>query len=283
MGLRAQVLRGTDAETTWLLDPRVALGWDFSDRTSAHLSWGHFHQEDEAHELKVEDGLGAFPAAQLSQHLILGLRHAPRPGLDLRAEVFSKHQTAPRARFENLFSRRTILPELSPDRVQVLPEDAELRGVELSVQWRRGDFESWLSTGWSEALDETGGDHTHRNWDGSFTAAGGVQWAQGPWSAQAVLSMRRGLPTTGLLASSSGAALGPRNALRLPGFRQLDLRAQYQQPVTRGELRYSFELLNALNSPNECCAVLDGSNGALQLRRQQGLPLFPSLGVRWTW
>jgi len=76
VGLRAQrtITTGTTAES-WLYDPRINLLWQAGPATHLRAHWGRFHQTDEVHELKVEDGLTAFPEAQRSEHWIVGLDH----------------------------------------------------------------------------------------------------------------------------------------------------------------------------------------------------------------
>jgi hypothetical protein len=78
-------------------------------------------------------------------------------------------------------------------------------------------------------------------------------------------------------------ALQARNASHLPNYVQLDLRFQYTQPLGLGGIAYSFELLNATNQLNQCCTELQLGPQGLQTRSLRGLPLFPSLGIRWGW
>ena len=124
--------RGHDGRD-WLFDPRLSLRYELTPAWELRAHWGRFHQTDEVHELKVEDGLTAFPEAQESDHFILGVDHRLRNGLALRAEWFRKFQRDPRPRFENLLDPLTVLPEIGPDRVEVAPNSAGVRGAEISV------------------------------------------------------------------------------------------------------------------------------------------------------
>ena len=132
MRTQRTITAGTTAEN-WLFDPRLSLRYELTPAWELRAHWGRFHQTDEVHELKVEDGLTAFPEAQESDHFILGVDHRLRNGLALRAEWFRKFQRDPRPRFENLLDPMTVLPEIAPDRVEVAPNSAGVRGAEISV------------------------------------------------------------------------------------------------------------------------------------------------------
>ena len=161
LGLRGQrtVTDGTTTEN-WQFDPRINLRWQFNPSTSVRAHWGRFSQTDEVHELKVEDGLTAFPEAQRSDQAIVGIDHRLNNGLAIRLEGFRKLQSDPRPHFENLLDPMSLVPEIAPDRIEVAPLAAEVRGAEISVMSEGHDLSWWLGLAWSEALDSLGG---HRN------------------------------------------------------------------------------------------------------------------------
>ncbi len=283
LGLRAQrtITSGSTTED-WLYDPRVNLRWQLAAATKLRLHWGRFHQTDEVHELKVEDGLMEFPTAQRSDHLIFGLDHRLPGGLALRLEGFRKVQSAPRPRFENMLDPLTLLPEIAPDRVLIAPESAEMKGVELSVSSEEYHATRWLSIVWSDAADHEGGRDVPRSWDQNWAVTAGMDWIHGPWRLGAIASAHRGWPTTSIDASG----LGNRNRDRLPTYATLDLRAEYRRPLATGSLTLVFELTNALNRRNICCSELaatdDGSGMTIFATRGRAwLPVLPSIGVLW--
>lgn len=287
-GARGESLVTSGIETRWDVDPRLGLRWEPRPGTRLSFNWGRYLQTDEIQELKIEDGLTHFPAPQRSEHLILGLDLAPDDDTAVRAAAFVKRQSDPRARFENVFNRRTILPELGPDRVEVLPTDSEIHGVELSGERRWGPWQLAVNTGWSEALDEgpdTGyGTHTRRSWDVGWELGVWGTWRAGPWTVTSGIARRPGFPTTALLHDAAGYALGERNGIRLPRYIEWDLKTQYVQATARGVLQYSAQVTNLLNASNDCCTeLLRDAGGGLELRRLRGLPLLPSLGIRWSW
>ena len=283
LGLRAQrtITDGTTTED-WLYDPRVNLRWQISRATSLRVHWGRFHQTDEVHELKVEDGLTEFPAAQRSDHLILGIDHRLSSGFALRVEGFRKIQSAPRPRFENMLDTLSVIPELAPDRVLIAPQSAEMRGVEVSVTSEKVDTKRWLSVSWSDAVDSENGLRVPRSWDQTWAITAGMDWIRGLWRLGAIAGAHRGWPTTRV----DETGLGGRNRDRLSTYATLDLRAEYRRPLAIGSIALTFELINALNRQNICCSELiaidDGSgNTTFETRRRDWLPILPSIGVLW--
>lgn len=283
LGLRGQrtITEGATTEN-WQYDPRVNLRWEIRPATSLRAHWGRFHQTDEVHELKVEDGLTAFPDAQTSDHLIAGLDHRLDNGLALRLEWFRKLQTEPRPHFENLLDPLSVVPEVAPDRVSVVPAAAEVRGTELSLVSESADLSWWASVTWSEARDKIDGRRVPRSWDQTWAATAGIDWTRRDWRFGAVAGAHRGWPTTRVLATE----LGDRNAARFPTRVGVDLRAQYRRPLRVGSLEVTIELTNAVNAGNVCCAEListdDGGGGvAFSTRKSDWLPIVPSVGVLW--
>ncbi|MBX3702652.1 MAG: TonB-dependent receptor [Steroidobacteraceae bacterium] len=283
LGLRTQ--RTVTANSTteeWLPDPRVSLRWEVADGTSLRAHWGRFHQTDEVHELKVEDGLTAFPEAQRSDHFIAGFDHRFADGLAMRLEWFRKLQSDPRPHFENLLDPLSVVPEVAPDRVMIVPQSADIRGAELSLVSESRELGWWASLAWSEAKDIVAGRRVPRSWDQSWAVTAGFDWTRGDWRLGAITSARRGWPTTRVLPAS----LGERNAARFPSRIGVDLRAEYRRPLAAGRLAVTIEVTNALNVGNSCCQQLvptsDGADGVVfASRRSDWLPVVPSVGVLW--
>ena len=282
-GMRAQYTEAASESSESSTDPRLGLRWQLTPATRLHINWGRYHQIDEIQELKVEDGLETFPIPQSSEHLIIGAEHQLSDDIGLRLEIYSKQQGKPRERFENLFNRRTLLPEIEPDRIGIDPGFARIRGVELSADYRQSDWRAWISAGWFRADDSVDGELIPRSWDSGWSTSGGGTWNRGPWSASATLNIHQGFPTTPLLQSPAGSEIGGHNATRLAGFLNLNLRVDYTQAVSIGEVRYSAELMNSLDQPNDCCTDLLRTVDGFALKTLHGPPLLPSLGVRWSW
>ena len=282
LGLRVQrtVTPGLDNE--WLYDPRVNLRWQLGPATEVRLHWGRFHQTDEVHELKVEDGLTSFPSAQRADHLIAGLEHWFTNGMSLRIEGFRKRQSAPRPRFENVLTRLSIVPDLAPDRVLLAPDEAEIAGVELTASFEGPHARHWASLSWSNSVDTLGNVDTARSWDQAWAFSTGVDWTRGAWRFSAIAAGHSGWPTTRL----QDGILGSRNAARLPYYASVDLRAEYHRPLALGRLTLAADVTNSMNRNNICCSdltIVEGPDGRPMLgaSNRSWLPLVPSVSVLW--
>jgi outer membrane cobalamin receptor len=251
------------------------------------LQWGRFHQSDDVNELRVQDGMTVFDRPQRSDHLILGLDRQLMNGIGVRAEVFSKRQLDPRVRYENLFDRLAILPELEPDRVRVAADSSELRGVELSAELRGHPFSWWASYTWAEAIDHIDRVEVPRSWDQRHAVTLGTTWQRGRWDASLVGTAHSGWPITDLVTATSGSMLGTRSADRVSTYFSVDMRVRYHWLLDRSDLALAFELTNALDHDNSWGRELiatrnpDGSTG-FATRPVDSLPLIPSLSVQWS-
>jgi hypothetical protein len=287
MGFRLERDSGFGLDAHTMLDPRLALKWAFLPDTQMRVQWGRFHQSDEVNELRVQEGMTVFDRPQRSDHLIFGLDHRLQNGVALRAEAFSKRQLDPRVRYENLFDRLAILPELEPDHVRVAPDSSELRGLELSAERRGHPFSWWASYTWAQALDDIDSVELPRSWDQRHAVTLGTSYQRGRWDASVVGTAHSGWPITDLITTPTGAVLGTRSGDRVPTYFSVDMRVRYHWFLERSDLAVAFELTNALDRNNSCCRELtahsnpDGTT-SFGTRQVDSLPLIPSLSVQWS-
>ncbi|HEU4779436.1 MAG TPA: TonB-dependent receptor, partial [Steroidobacteraceae bacterium] len=286
IGLRVQEMRvGGVRERTW--DPRFSVRWEIRPRTGLRAHWGRFHQADDVHELAVPDGVTEFARAQRSDHLILGIEHRLTNGVQLRAEVFRKQQRHPRARFENLMNPIEVFAEVAPDRVRVAPDEAEMRGVELSIALERESWRGWSSVSVARALDEFGTDEVPRSWDQRLAWTSGIDWRRGQWRVGGAATIRSGWPITPIGYDTDGdAILGSRNADRLPAFATLDFRVEYRRPLAVGSLAVALEVSNVTNRRNQCCLDvevedIDTPEESIVAEKMYWPRLLPSLSIEW--
>jgi outer membrane cobalamin receptor len=286
VGLRVQDSRiGAVHERTW--DPRLGVRWEIGPRTGVRAHWGRFHQADEVHELAVADGVTGFSRAQRSEHLILGIEHRLTNGVQLRAEVFRKQQKHPRARFENLMSPLEVFAEVAPDRVRIEPDEAEMRGIELSIALERESWRGWSSVSVARAVDEFSTGEVPRSWDQRLAWSSGIDWHRGQWRVGGAATLRSGWPITPIGYTVDGdAVLGSRNADRLPAFATLDLRVEYRRPLAVGRLTVALEVSNLTNRLNQCCVDvevddIDTPDESIVAEKEFWPRLLPSLSIEW--
>jgi hypothetical protein len=266
--------------------------YDFDPSTRLRAAWGRFWQAQGPNELQVEDGVSTFWEPQKADHLIVSVERDLRANIDLRLEIYQKDYDRVRPHFENLFDPVTLLPELEPDRVEVAPDHARARGVELLFSRRgKGPWSGWWSYGWSRVVDKIDGRDVPRSWDQRHTISAGMRYTGNDWEFTVADSYHTGWPTTSLeLTSSSGGGpdevvVGERNARRFDDFNSLDLRALRRYDLEESILELSFELTNSLARRNPCCTeyTVTAPGGVPLIDRDEDYwpRLVPSAGVLW--
>jgi outer membrane receptor protein involved in Fe transport len=277
------------------LGPRASLLYRLGGQTELRLSHGRFFQSQGLTDLPVEDGAIAFAPAQDAAHTVLGVNHRFPAGLALRAEVFGKTTYNARPRYENMYDPLVLLPELRPDRIQIVPDRGEARGVEMSLSVDR-PLSWWFGWSLAHSDDVIDGARVARSWDQRHALSGGVTRDVGAWTLSGVADIHTGWPTTTLALVPSNApnavdgvvaVPGPRNAERLGPTRRLDFRASRRVAAGLGSLRVFAEVTNLTNRGNECCvryeqvATPPGAPAELELVPQHGLPLVLNVGALW--
>ena len=273
--------------------PRASLLYRLGAQTDLRVSYGKYFQAEEILELQVEDGVSEFGRAQDASHSIASFEHRFGNDLQLRVEWFRKWTKSARPRFENLYDPLAILPELRPGRIEVTPDRAEARGVEVFLDGQR-PVSWWLGLSAARAHDFIAGSAVPRNWDQRQALTGGVTWDVGTWTMNAVATYHSGWPVTPMSLSTVAAppggttvvaVTGERNSERLERLRRIDVRAEREYPLKIGSLGLFAEVTNLTGRSNPCCVRYTAtvSNGTTLLEREDldGLPFVVNVGVLW--
>jgi hypothetical protein len=268
------------------VSPRVAAMLDLGSRATLRASWGRFYQAQGINEVQVEDGLTELFRAQEAEHAVLSFEYLFSDSLSLRAEIYEKEFERVRPRFENLFMRVSLLPELLPDRVMLEPLSAAAEGIELSLDAQREHWQWWLSFTRSSIEDQLAARWAKRSWEEPWSAKGGAIWGGPRWTTAVTITMRSGWPITDLALVGNDVA-GTYNAVAFENFRSLDVRASRNFALERGSLEFFVELNNALDAENPCCFDYElATNAALEpvgltIDTHNWLPVIPTLGFLW--
>jgi hypothetical protein len=202
-------------------------------------------------------------------------------------EAYRKEFERLRPRFENVYHRVSLLPELLPDRIMLAPSSGEATGVELALDGQSAAWSWWLTLARSSVTDRIGGARVARSWDEPWSVKAGTRWSGPRWSTTVAATVHTGWPTTTLGIGEDGLAAGALNDERLPTFATLDIKASRRVALERGSLTWDLELQNALDRNNRYSLdyTLDfGAAGrpiAVQIEPRNWLPLVPSFGVLW--
>jgi len=311
LGLRRDRQTYTDPTYSNQLSPRISLLRELNSSIDLRISWGRYYQSQAIQQLQVEDGIDHFFPAQRADHWIAGLQYRSAGDYRLRLEIFDKKYGRLKPRFENLFDKLALIPELEPDRVRLDPDSARARGIEMGVEYRgERELNWWLNTSLSKSTDSINGRNERRAWDQRFALQGGIAWTRGPWEVGAALNLHSGWPTTGMsLGIETGGDAdvdegeggdgdpdadeieyipipGPRNGERVGRFVSLDFRVSRVFRFKKSELTAFFEVTNVTDRHNVCCLDYDldedeQGNSFLDRTNDFWLPVIPAAGILW--
>jgi outer membrane cobalamin receptor len=267
--------------------PRLSILWDLGDRATLRASMGQYYQSQGIDEIQVSDGVNNLFPAQRAEHAILSFEYALGSATSLRAEVYEKRIRNPRPRFENLVNRVSLLPELLPDRVLLVPERARAAGIELSVESDLDDWRWWFSFSRVSVQDYFDNRWMRRSWEEPWSSKGGFIWSGMRWTASTALTVRAGWPISPLRLDGSMLVLSDYNEESFETFKSVDVRAARRIDVKHGSMEAYVEINNVFNFSNPCCidyALQRNSAGVVQglnADTDEWLPAIPVFGFLW--
>jgi hypothetical protein len=290
LGLRYEKQSYLPPDLDEQFSPRAGLLYRLGERTDLRVSYGSFFQPESLLDLQVEDGVVEFSRAQDASHSIVSVERRLVGTLAMRVEYYRKHIRDARPRYENQFDPLVLVPELRASRVEIVPERAEARGLELLLSGEQ-PVSWWVGVSFARVEDQIAGEVVPRSWDQENAVTAGVVSRVGAWSLSAAASLNRGWPVTEVTVETlptgeTIAVAGPRNATRLPSSRRIDFRASKDFRVGDGALRFFAEVTNLMGRENPCCLIYepvtlpDGSPGLEESERGR-VGLTGNLGLLW--
>jgi len=244
--------------------PRINAAYALGAHATLRASWGRFYQAQGINELQVEDGVTMFQRAERADHRVLGAEYDFGRGYSARAELYDKRFTQLRPRFENIFDRVVIYPELHGDRLRLDAISGEARGGELLFRKTGTLVSGWISYARASAHDVLEGAPgiagvspavVPRGWDQRHTATFNLNYRFGAhWNFDMAGVYHSGWPTTpvnGVVVNNVfHTVLGAYNSDRLPAYRRVDLRASHNIDTSLGGLSFFVELFNVFGIRN---------------------------------
>jgi outer membrane cobalamin receptor len=279
------------------LSPRLSVALDLAGRTVMRAAWGYYRQGQDISDLDVPYGDASVYPSQRAEHRVVGLEHQLGSGLHLRVEAYQKLLTRIRPRYENLSRDVLFAPELSETSVFLEPDRGEARGLEVYLRRDTGGrITWWASYALARAQEEYGDDVVARNEDQRHTFYfDGNYRPNSKWRLNVAWQYRSGWPFTERIFVRTDVpegewpfrdGFGERNAVRLPAYHRLDIRVNRYFDVGRGQLSVFAEIINAYDRmnvqdirPGDRRQIIDGELVAVTTRKDEFLPLLPSLGV----
>ena len=271
------------------LEPRLGTRWQVGERTTLRASYGRIYQSQGVDELQIIDGTGSVSKPQRADQFSLGFEHRFSSGIELRAEVYDKRLSDIQPRTENLLDPLTLVPELKPDRIVLIPRRGRARGFELLLaSGYSTPLRWWASYSLSDTKERIDGVEEPRSWDQPHALSAGVDWSTVRWKASLALIQRSGWPATTVVSLDEASAFprlntGQRNATRVGFYRSFDGRVERRFEFDHSALTTFLEVSNLLARGNPCCTAyeIDDETGELELQQRHYLPRIPSLGFVW--
>jgi hypothetical protein len=239
--------------------PRINVAYSLGAHATLRASWGRFYQAQGINELQVEDGVTDFLPAERADHAVLGAEYDFGRGYSARAEVYDKRFRQLRPRFENIFDRVVIYPEMQPDRLRIDASSGRARGGELLFRKVGTPVSGWISYARASAHDILDGAAgpvvVPRSWDQRDTATFNLDYRLGArWNFDVAGVYHSGWPTTpvgGVFVNNVfHTVVGAYNSDRLPAYRRVDLRASRNFATSHGGLSFFVEVFNVLGTRN---------------------------------
>lgn len=291
LGLRYDSRTAGDADT---LSPRISAAWAATPSDVLRIAWGRYSQSHRPYELMVEDNDATFYTAEESEQWGLGYeRTFSRTGWfplqSIRTEVYLRHSSNPRPRYENLFAGYHPFPEGEPFRVRVEPESATARGVEILLRGRgTSRWNWWINYALADTNDRLDGEQVQRRVDQTHSLNADMTFRPSPrWSVNLAWLYHTGWPVTDVVLDEVDGELvpivGSRNGTRLKDYNRVDLRVSRDFHARGGTLTLFVDAQNLLNNRNEAGIELRIGNesGDLEIRKERWPGLLASGGFIW--
>jgi outer membrane receptor protein involved in Fe transport len=285
VGLRADAQYYEPDGSHTQISPRLNVRYDLRDDLRLYASVGRFTQPQHVEEWRVEDAQQTPDAAQVSIHSIIGAEYELAGGGRVGIEAYTKRWTTSAAYYDNRLDKFSLLPDLTVDRVRVVPSASEASGLELRAKLPLGDrFTAWGTFARSRVADDfrSGGDIL-RSWDQPLSATAGLSWTHSRATFSALGGWHSGWPRTPV--SLDPLRLGPRNTDRWRDFYSLDLRGSWTWQLSHGDLSVVLDVTNSTNRDNDCCLILESGAelSSLEAEVDHWLPTLINLGFQYRW
>jgi hypothetical protein len=295
-----------------LVSPRVNLVYALGKQTFLRGGWGYFYQSQSIHELNIADGEDDFHPAELARHVVAGIEHTFRNGLNLRLEGYHKDLSDLRPVYRNWSNTIEIFPETQDDRFKLNLQGATAKGVEAYVKYDRGGkFTWWASyalasayddinslvyqaTEYTEGLGEVAGRYDQRHslyLDVNYRPT--RKWHLNmSWQFHSGWPYTRSIAQSRLLPDGSTqyyTTLDRFNSANYPSYHRMDLTVNRHFDTRKGRISVFLTLVNAYNHGNvrniEYWWRWDDAGGrpVLVEENEYWFKLLPSLGVSWRW
>ena len=278
--------RYTTSPAQWTYDPRLTVRWKVDEALSLKAGAGWFHQPPTPDELSKFFGNPKLHAEESIQYSVGG-EYKPVPWITVDATVFYKDL------FE-LVSRSNDVVERNGETVPEIYNNegiGRVYGLELLLRHElTNNFFGWVTYTLSRAERLDSGESDYRPFQFDQTHILNVIASYRlprNWEVGGRWRYVTGNPTTPVIgavfnsdADAYQRVFGPFGSARLPAFHQLDLRVDKSWIYDTWILNLYMDIQNVYNRANT--EAIRYNFNFTETQPQQGLPVFPALGIKAT-
>jgi len=244
------------------LSPRVNLAYNVGENTVIRAGWGKFYQAQGIHLMNVMDGENTYYPAELSKHLVAGMEHKYRNGINLRLELYVKSLKNIRPWYYKLGHNIDFTPETCPTRVRVAPENGESNGFEFYLfKNNSGKHNWWFNYTNSYVNEYVDGKKVPRNFDQPHNINFDYSYTlNDKWAFFVAWKYHSGWPYTEMDINFTGKspegyyywewATKSLNSLRYPAYHRMDIRINKYFSTSLGRITLFFEIRNLYDREN---------------------------------
>jgi TonB family protein len=266
-----------------LFEPRLAVTFDPSQRVRAKVAYGRYHQLPQPEDLSAVFGNPLLASAR-ADHFLAGARFVLVETLSVEATGFYTMSAD--------LAARSSSP--SPPLAAALAQTGVGRSYGVQILVRKdlgaGVF-GWLgyTLSRSERQDHPGDRWRLFDYDQTHVITALASWAIGKgFEVGARVRAATGFPRTPVASAYYDArtdtwqpVFGVHNTIRIPAFVELDLRGSKVWKLGKTELEVYVDVQNVTNRSNTEEIVYN--HDFSQKNYITGLPILPSLGLRFSW
>ncbi|MCY4057164.1 MAG: TonB-dependent receptor, partial [Gammaproteobacteria bacterium] len=178
---------------------RIALAFRAAPAWQVDLDIGRYGQPQFLYEIQIDEGRTELDPPQHADQISVGVAWSATPRLTIRTDLYDRRIGDPWPRFDNLYNRFVLLPELGEDRYLIEPLEVRSRGLELAASYG-GERFSWKVAYARTAAQERIASTWHdRSWDQPNSIKVQVAWSGVAWRFAVHATHRSGWPTTPLV------------------------------------------------------------------------------------
>lgn len=260
-------------------EPRLEAEWEVNDNWRLIGSWGKYHQLP-----LVDEIIPVFGNPQLrspeATHYVVGTKGQFGDGWSIDLDLYYKD-------LENL------AVNVDDDRNYVNAASGEAYGAEFMLQKAQRDrWYGWFALSYAKTRrsNELTGLTTNADYDTPIVANLVLNYQLGKWSIGMRWNYRSGMPYTPIIGNRENPdypgfylpVYGKLNSKQASPYHRLDLRAERPFQFSRFEGSYYFDIINAYARRNGGSVQYEpiANSAEYKLEEEEGLPLIPSVGVK---